>query len=205
MLRPKPSSSTSAAIHREFAARVYTEWRLAGPNGDQFLRGHLHQHSAQEHGQFCIGCQENTGGICTKEGRRRSRVDQRSARILVTQTASSKSCRAHRRNGNGQYGSPSLMVLCRRGHSCLSPFGVDHVVNRSVSDKLTLSQCTNFRVSPQPRTPQRSQCVSRNGLPYRCLSFEDRSSSDKTLPRYSVRAFLYSAMIRRFSLGPASA
>ena len=47
--------------------------------------------------------------------------------------------------------------------------------------------------------------VSRNGLPYRCLSFEDRSSSDKTLPRYSVRAFLYSAMIRGFSFGPASA
>ena len=47
--------------------------------------------------------------------------------------------------------------------------------------------------------------ASRNGLPYRCLSFEDRLSSDKTLPRYSVRAFLYSAMIRGFSLGPASA
>jgi hypothetical protein len=86
---------------------------LPGPNGDQFLRGHLHQHCAQEHGQFCIGCQKNTGGICTKESRRRSKADQRSARILVAQTPSSKSCRPHRRDGNGQYGS-------RRGRSCLS-------------------------------------------------------------------------------------
>jgi hypothetical protein len=49
------------------------------------------------------------------------------------------------------------------------------------------------------------RAVSRKGLPYRCLSFEDRLSSDKTLPRYSARAFLYSAMIRGFSFGPASA
>src|ERR1700722_16517760 len=81
-----------------------------------------------KHGQFCIGCQKNTGGICTKESHRRSKADQRSARILVAQTPSSKSCRPHRLDGNGQYGSLSLMVLCRRGHSCLSPFGVDHVV-----------------------------------------------------------------------------
>ena len=47
--------------------------------------------------------------------------------------------------------------------------------------------------------------VSRNGLPYRCLSFGGRSSSDRTLPRYSVSAFLYSVMIRGFSPGPASA
>ena len=47
--------------------------------------------------------------------------------------------------------------------------------------------------------------ASRNGLPYRYLSFEDRLSSDKTLPKYSVRAFLYSAMIRGLSPGTASA
>jgi hypothetical protein len=75
---------------------------LPGPNGDQFLRGNFHQLSAQEHGQFCIGCQKNTGGIVTKESRRRSRADLRSARILVAQTASSKSCRTYRRDGNGQ-------------------------------------------------------------------------------------------------------
>jgi hypothetical protein len=62
----------------------------------------------------------------------------------------------------------------------------------------------------RPSSPNREHlnahsAASRNGLPYRCLSFEDRLSSDKTLPRYSVRAFLYSAMIRGFSLGPASA
>jgi hypothetical protein len=62
----------------------------------------------------------------------------------------------------------------------------------------------------RPSSPNREHlnahsAASRNGLPYRCLSFEDRLASDKTLPRYSVRAFLYSAMIRGFSPGPASA
>src|SRR6202012_1222246 len=62
----------------------------------------------------------------------------------------------------------------------------------------------------RPSCPSREHlnahsAASRNGLPYRRLCFEDRSSSDKTLPRYSVRAFLYSAMIRGFSFGPASA
>ena len=91
----------------------------------------------------------------TKVSHRRSRADQCWARILAVQTALSKSCRAHRRDGNGQYGSPSLMVLCSREHSCLYPFALDHVVKP----------------------------VRIRGLPYRCLSFEDRSSSDKTLPR----------------------
>jgi hypothetical protein len=153
----------------------------------------------------CIGSQNNTGGICTEESRRRSRADQRSVRILVAQTPSSKSCRAHRRDGNGQYGSPSLMVLCRRARSYLSPFGVDHVVKPlSVRQGDFKSMC-QLPSSPQPRAPQRSQCGVGNGPPSRCLPFEDCSSSNKTLPRYSVRAFLYSAMIRGFSFGPASA
>src|SRR5580692_11705044 len=97
------------------------------------------------------------------------------------------------------------MVLGHRGHSCLSPFGVDHVVKPISVRQADLSPCANFRVSPNREHLNAHSAVSRNGLSYRCLSFEDRSFSDKTLPRYSVRAFLYSAMIRGFSLGPASA
>jgi uncharacterized protein len=177
---------------------------LPGSSGDQFLRWHLHQHSAKNMDNSASPIRRTLEAFAQK------RVVADPGRISVRlaswlhQTASSKSCRLHRRDGNGQYRSPSLMVLCRRRHSCLSAFGVDHVVKPSVSDKLTLSPCANFRVSSQPRAPQLSQCGVENGLPYRCLSFEDRSSSDKTLPRYSVRAFLYSAMIRGFSFGPAS-
>jgi hypothetical protein len=78
----------------------------------------------------------------------------------------------------------------------------------------TLRNCTGWRLYVHVPTseflPNREHlnghcAVSRNGLPYRCFPLEDRSSSDKTLPRYNVRAFLYSAMIRGFSLGPASA
>jgi hypothetical protein len=75
------------------------------------------------------------------------------------------------------------MVLCRRGHSCLSPFAVDHVV------KPVRVRQADFKSKCQlPSFPNREHLnthstVSRNGLPYRCLSFEDRSSSDKTLPR----------------------
>jgi hypothetical protein len=51
-----------------------------------------------------------------------------------------------------------------------------------------------------PSSPQRFEEAA-----LAARSFEDRLSSDKTLPRYCVRTFLYSAMIRGFSLGPASA
>ena len=79
------------------------------------------------------------------------------------------------------------------------------LVLRGTCPKRRLDAMYQLPNSPQPRAPQRSHCGVEDGLPSRCLSFGDRSSSDKTLPRYSVRAFLYSAMIRGFSFGPASA
>ena len=100
--------------------------------------------------------------------------------------------------------------LSRHSISASSTIEVtDNPVSRNyrnhLSEKPSLRPCANFRVPPTREHLNGHSAVSRNGLPYRCLSFEDRSSSDKTLPRYSVRAFLYSAMIRGFSFGPASA
>src|SRR5258707_15783842 len=76
---------------------------------------------------------------------------------------------------------------------------------RHLSEKPTLRPCANFRVGPNREHLNAHSAASRNGLPYRCLSFEDRLSSDKTLPRYCVRAFLYSSIIRALSLASASA
>jgi len=78
-----------------------------------------------------------------------------------------QSCRADRRDRNGQYGSPSLMVLCRRGHSGLSPFGVGDVVRPVSVRQADFKSMCQLPSSPQPRAPQRSQCgvEKRSALP----------------------------------------
>jgi hypothetical protein len=126
MLRPKLRPPLERAIHRELAARVHTQWRLARTQRRPVSSRAPPPTLSPRTWTILHRLSEEHWRHLHKRDRRRSTADQRSDRILVAQTPSSKSCRPHRRDGNGQYGSPSLMGLYRRGHSCLSPFGVDH-------------------------------------------------------------------------------